>query len=168
MLPLLGLYADVYKGRNGRNADAYAFIEPIKSRLFPATFDYVHRDLDGVETTTRKVLFGDLVAAVEEQDGNCLFRAMSRWQHGTPETYERVRQEIVKYMRCHREGFESFATEAHPNYEDIAGVPKVLPAADVQRRPPQGHSEEEGCEGGRGAEGPGHFATGASKGGRSV
>ena len=66
MLPLLGLYADVYKERNGRNADAYAFIEPIKSRLFPATFDYVHRDLDGVETTTRKVLFGDLIAAVEE------------------------------------------------------------------------------------------------------
>ena len=66
MLPLLGLYADVYKERNGRNADAYSFIEPIKSRLFPATFDYVHRDLDGVETTTRKVLFGDLVAAVEE------------------------------------------------------------------------------------------------------
>ena len=66
MLPLLGLYADVYKDRNGRNADAYAFIEPRKHELFPATFDYVHRDLDGVETTTRKVLFGDLVAAVEE------------------------------------------------------------------------------------------------------
>ena len=66
MLPLLGLYADLYKERNGRNADAYAFIEPIKSRLFPATFDYVHRDLDGVETTTKKVLFGDLVAAVED------------------------------------------------------------------------------------------------------
>ena len=49
MLPLLGLYADVYKERNGRNADAYAFIEPIKDRLFPATFDYVHRDLNGVE-----------------------------------------------------------------------------------------------------------------------
>ena len=66
MLPLLGLYADIYAERNGKHADAYAFIEPIKSRLFPATFDYVHRDLDGVETTTTQVLFGDLVAAVEE------------------------------------------------------------------------------------------------------
>ena len=65
MLPLLGLYADVYRERHGKHADAYAFIEPIKDRLFPATFDYLHKGLDGVETTTTKVLFGDLVAAVE-------------------------------------------------------------------------------------------------------
>ena len=43
----------------------YAFIEPIKSRLFPETFEYVHKGLDGVETTTTQVLFGDLVAAGE-------------------------------------------------------------------------------------------------------
>ena len=65
MLPILGLYADVYAERDGKHADAYAFIEPIKSRLFPETFEYVHKGLDGVETTTTKVLFGDLVAAVE-------------------------------------------------------------------------------------------------------
>ena len=65
MLPLLGLYADVYRERHGKYADAYAFIEPIKSRLFPETFEYVHKGLDGVETTTTQVLFGDLVAAVE-------------------------------------------------------------------------------------------------------
>ena len=65
MLPLLGLYADIYRERHGKHADAYAFIEPIKDRLFPATFDYLHRDSDGVETTTTQVLFGDLVAAVE-------------------------------------------------------------------------------------------------------
>ena len=68
MLPLLGLYADVYAERDGKHADAYAFIEPIKSRLFPETFEYVHKGLDGVETTTTQVLFGDLVAAVEEID----------------------------------------------------------------------------------------------------
>ena len=68
MLPLLGLYADIYAERNGKHADAYAFIEPIKSRLFPETFEYVHKGLDGVETTTTQVLFGDLVAAVEEID----------------------------------------------------------------------------------------------------
>ena len=65
MLPLLGLYADVYRECHGKYADAYAFIEPIKSRLFPETFEYVHKGLDGVETTTTQVLFGDLVAAVE-------------------------------------------------------------------------------------------------------
>ena len=68
VLPLLGLYADVYAERVGKHADAYAFIEPIKSRLFPETFEYVHKGLDGVETTTTQVLFGDLVAAVEEID----------------------------------------------------------------------------------------------------
>ena len=65
MLPLLGLYADIYRERHGKHADAYAFVEPIKDRLFPATFDYLHKSSDGVETTTSQVLFGDLVAAVE-------------------------------------------------------------------------------------------------------
>ena len=54
-----------FSERHGKHADAYAFIEPIKDRLFPANFDYLHRDSDGVETTTTQVLFGDLVAAVE-------------------------------------------------------------------------------------------------------
>ena len=66
MLPMLGLYADVYKERDGKHGAAYALIEPLKHRLFPETFEYVHKGLDGVETTTTQVLFGDLVAAVEE------------------------------------------------------------------------------------------------------
>ena len=49
-----------------KHADAYAFIEPVKSRLFPETFEYVHKGLDGTDATTTHVLFGDLVAAVEE------------------------------------------------------------------------------------------------------
>ena len=65
MLPLLGLYADVYAERRGKHAYAYAFIEPRKHELFPSTFEYTHRSLDGVETTTTQVLFGDLIAAVE-------------------------------------------------------------------------------------------------------
>ena len=65
MLPLLGLYADIYRERHGKHAEAYAFIEPIKDRLFPATFKYTHRSPEGVETTTTQVLFGDLIAAVE-------------------------------------------------------------------------------------------------------
>ena len=44
----------------------YAFIEPVKSRLFPETFEYVRKGLDGTEATTTHVLFGDLIAAVEE------------------------------------------------------------------------------------------------------
>ena len=72
MLPLLGLYADVYAQRNGKSrSDAYKFIEPLKDTLFPATFEYMHRSPDGVETTTTQVLFGDLIAAVEESiDGD--------------------------------------------------------------------------------------------------
>ena len=81
MLPLLGLYADVYAQRNGKvgsksrldqsRTDAYKFIEPLKDTLFPATFEYTHRSPDGVETTTTQVLFGDLIAAVEESiDGD--------------------------------------------------------------------------------------------------
>ena len=66
MLPMLGLYADVYKERDGKHGDAYALIEPLKSRLFPETFEYVHKGLDGTDATTTHVLFGDLVAAVEE------------------------------------------------------------------------------------------------------
>ena len=66
VLPLLGLYADIYAERNGKHADAYAFIEPVKSRLFPETFEYVHKGLDGTDATTTHVLFGDLIAAVEE------------------------------------------------------------------------------------------------------
>ena len=65
MLPLLGLYADVYRDREGKSAAAYAFIEPRKHQLFPETFEYTHRSPDGVETTTTQALFGDLVAAVE-------------------------------------------------------------------------------------------------------
>ena len=66
MLPLLGLYADVYRERHGKRGQAYTFIEPIKSRLFPTTFEYTHiNPEDGVETTTTQVLFGTLVAAVE-------------------------------------------------------------------------------------------------------
>ena len=67
VLPLLGLYADIYAERDGKHADAYAFIEPLKSRLFPETFEYVHKGLDGVETTTTQILFGDLIAAVEDE-----------------------------------------------------------------------------------------------------
>ena len=60
-------YADIYAERHGKHAEAYAFIKPVKDSLFPETFEYVHKGLDGVETTTTQVLFGDLIAAVEDE-----------------------------------------------------------------------------------------------------
>ena len=39
----------------------------MQDSLFPETFEYVHKGLDGVETTTTQVLFGDLIAAVEDE-----------------------------------------------------------------------------------------------------
>ena len=47
-------------------SNSYTDDEPVKSRLFPETFEYVHKGLDGTEATTTHVLFGDLIAAVEE------------------------------------------------------------------------------------------------------
>jgi len=56
------LQAELYRDRNGAAADAYGVIEPLKSRLFPKTFDYAHR---AGEQPEEHVLFGDLVEAVE-------------------------------------------------------------------------------------------------------
>ena len=86
MLPLLGLYADIYAERHGKQAEAYAFIEPVKSSLFPETFEYVHKGLDGVETTTTQVLFGDLIAAVEESIDQGSFDESARTKDFKPGT----------------------------------------------------------------------------------
>ena len=64
MLPMLGLYADLYKERRGLASEAYSVIEPIKDRLYPKTFKYVHL-VDGKERTVESPLFGDLIEAVE-------------------------------------------------------------------------------------------------------
>ena len=79
MLPLLGLYADVYAQRNGKvgscsRLDQVARTPTNSSNLsehpLSGHFEYTHRS-DGVETTTTQVLFGDLIAAVEESiDGD--------------------------------------------------------------------------------------------------
>ena len=69
MLPVLGLYAEIYARRHGTCAAAYAMISKKKAELFPATFEYVHRS--GLETTSStQVLFGDLIAAVEQTIDN--------------------------------------------------------------------------------------------------
>ena len=45
-------------------SEAYSVIEPIKDRLYPKTFKYVHL-VDGKERTVESPLFGDLIEAVE-------------------------------------------------------------------------------------------------------
>ena len=84
MLPVLGLYAEIYARRHGTCAAAYAMISKKKAELFPATFEYVHRSrLETTTTTSTQVLFGDLVAAVEQTIDNEGAGAASKSLEGT-------------------------------------------------------------------------------------
>ncbi len=60
MLPMLGLFAELYRGREATTRDAYALVEPLVDRLYPRTFTY-RRDGHADE---EHPLFGDLVDAV--------------------------------------------------------------------------------------------------------
>ena len=96
--------------RHGHHADAYEFIEPIKDRLFPKDFEYTHiNPEDGVETTTTQVLFGDLIAAVEQTiDGEGATAAASNplrgasFAPGTHAQRHRVRQSGSKHGGARR------------------------------------------------------------------
>ena len=61
MLPMLGLFAELYRGRDSTTMEAYALIEPLVDRLYPRSFTY-HRG-DG-HPDEEHPLFGDLVDAV--------------------------------------------------------------------------------------------------------
>jgi len=65
MLPMLGLYAELYAGRRGPTAECYAVVGPRKDAVFPRTFEYRYGTPDGEERTEEAALFGDLVQAVE-------------------------------------------------------------------------------------------------------
>ena len=66
MLPMLGLYAELYRDRRGASAEAYALIEGEKDKLYPRTFEYRARGTDGGAPKTEQLpLFGDLIDAVE-------------------------------------------------------------------------------------------------------
>ena len=65
MLPMLGLYTEIYRGRFGERKAAYTFVEPIKDKLYPKSFTYTYKDADGVAKSEEFVLFGDLVKAAE-------------------------------------------------------------------------------------------------------
>ncbi len=84
MLPVLGLYADIYARRHGTCAAAYAMISKKKAELFPATFEYVHRSrLQTTTSSSTQVLFGDLIAAVEQTIDNEGAAAASKSLEGT-------------------------------------------------------------------------------------
>jgi len=75
MLPMLGLYSELYRDRNGVAAEAYAVLEPVKEALYPKTFDYatypqyIRKDEEfpagPMTQPEERLLFGDLIAAVE-------------------------------------------------------------------------------------------------------
>ncbi len=66
ILPMLGLYAELYRDRRGASAEAYALIEDKKDKLYPRTFAYRCRGTDGAAPTTEELpLFGDLIDAVD-------------------------------------------------------------------------------------------------------
>ena len=60
MLPMLGLFAELYRGRKTTTRDAYALVEPLVDRLYPRTFTYRRGDGQDEEHP----LFGDLIDAV--------------------------------------------------------------------------------------------------------
>jgi len=91
MLPMLGLYAELYRDRRGASAEAYALIEDKKDKLYPRTFCYRCRGTDGGAPTTEELpLFGDLIDAVEyfitldeADDDRLLNRAIPDFRPGT-------------------------------------------------------------------------------------
>ena len=118
MLPLLGLYADVYAQRNDQSrTDAYKFIEPIKDRLFPATFEYTHRSPDGVETTMTQVLFGDLIAAVEESIDGVDAEACRDFKPGT--NAQRHRLHHAKHGHASGSSFFTVSTTSRADEENL-------------------------------------------------
>ena len=66
VVPMLGLYGAIYRGRNGLAKDLYERIAQDKARVFPPHFDYV-RELPGGSgcTVARRPLFAGLISRLE-------------------------------------------------------------------------------------------------------
>lgn len=63
MLPMLGLFMELYRNRDGASREAYALIEPLLDEIYPRQFEYAH---DGSEESEHLPLFGDLVDAAKD------------------------------------------------------------------------------------------------------
>lgn len=57
-----------------------------------------------------------MVVKEMEEDGNCLFRAMSFQLYGDQEMHDLIRQQTMDYIFQNREYFEQFITEDITNY----------------------------------------------------
>jgi len=82
MLPMLGLFADIYRDRRGGAREAYEVVEPILDKVYPRTFEWVYSPPGAVTAATEvQTLFGDLVDACkysidlsEAAEGDAIFR----------------------------------------------------------------------------------------------
>ena len=57
-----------------------------------------------------KELLGEIDCTIEEvnEDGNCLFRAVSRWLYGDSEKYREVKKEIIAHIIAHKSFYSVF------------------------------------------------------------
>jgi len=88
VLPMLGLYAEIFRDRHGVAAEAYSVLEPVKDQFYPKTFTY-RCGHGAAEVAEEHVLFGDLIAAVEfavamdEADPDAAVRRLPDFGPGT-------------------------------------------------------------------------------------
>ena len=90
MLSMLGMYGEIYRDRDGMGAEAYSVLKDIRDEIYPRTFTYEYKE-GGERKTTTRVLFGDMVDAMEfavrldeaGPDYAKLFRETPDFQPGT-------------------------------------------------------------------------------------
>ncbi|KAK3870313.1 hypothetical protein Pcinc_023411 [Petrolisthes cinctipes] len=58
-------------------------------------------------------------------DGNCLFRALGDQLDGTPNTHQKHRQDVVAYMRQHRNDFEPFVEDDVPFERHLSNLAEL-------------------------------------------
>jgi len=61
---MLGMYGEIYRDRDGMGAEAYSVLKDIRDEIYPRTFTYEYKE-GGERKTTTRVLFGDMVDAME-------------------------------------------------------------------------------------------------------
>jgi len=86
-------------------------------------------------------------------DGNCLFRALSFQLHGTVDLYSEVREKIITYMRSAKEHFDNFITEDFDAYlakmscdGEYGTNLEVQACVESFQRPIEVYSDEAGAE----------------------
>mmetsp|Transcript_4705 Transcript_4705/g.13951 ORF Transcript_4705/g.13951 Transcript_4705/m.13951 type:complete len:497 (+) Transcript_4705:177-1667(+) len=65
MLPMLGLFADMYRERHGRSRKAYETIEPILDQIYPRAFEWNFEPPGAAPAVETQILFGGLIDATK-------------------------------------------------------------------------------------------------------